>query len=201
MAFAASPAALMTTSSSPRLLSKRSSLASSESLFVVAAAHRTRALQRRLRPGRSGGLGCRCLFGLGVPELVVIAGVAALVFGPKNLPEIGRSIGKTVKSFQQVCCTQNWQLRLCSAKTGPSQNFLSVDEPVSPISILSDHDLINRLISNCLSLIVQAAKEFETELKKDPEDSSKSPPAESPKAVSSEDEKKELETSGTTDSS
>ncbi|THU45029.1 hypothetical protein C4D60_Mb02t13580 [Musa balbisiana] len=146
MAFAASSAALMTTSSSPRLLSRRSSLASSESLFL-AAVPRTRALQRRLRPGRSGGLGCRCLFGLGVPELVVIAGVAALVFGPKNLPEIGRSIGKTVKSFQQ------------------------------------------------------AAKEFETELKKDPEDSSKSLPAESPKAVSSEDEKKELETSGTKDSS
>lgn len=52
-----------------------------------------------------------------------------------------------------------------------------------------------------MSLIVQAAKEFETELKKDPEDSSKSLPAESPKAVSSEDEKKELETSGTKDSS
>ncbi|KAF7810505.1 sec-independent protein translocase protein TATA, chloroplastic [Senna tora] len=38
----------------------------------------------------------------GVPELVVIAGVAALVFGPKKLPEVGGSIGKTVKSFQQV---------------------------------------------------------------------------------------------------
>lgn len=37
-----------------------------------------------------------------MPELVVIAGVAALVFGPKKLPEVGRSIGKTVKSFQQV---------------------------------------------------------------------------------------------------
>lgn len=45
---------------------------------------------------------CNCLFGLGVPELVVIAGVVALVFGPKKLPEVGRSIGKTVKSFQQV---------------------------------------------------------------------------------------------------
>ncbi|KAK1265854.1 hypothetical protein QJS04_geneDACA021870 [Acorus gramineus] len=53
--------------------------------------------------GRRGsrGLDCRCLFGLGVPELVVIAGVVALVFGPKKLPEVGRSIGKTVKSFQQ----------------------------------------------------------------------------------------------------
>ncbi|KAF5191706.1 Sec-independent protein translocase protein tata protein, partial [Thalictrum thalictroides] len=55
---------------------------------------------RRNRAQR--GLTTRCLFGLGVPELAVIAGVVALVFGPKKLPEVGRSIGKTVKSFQQV---------------------------------------------------------------------------------------------------
>ncbi|RID76546.1 hypothetical protein BRARA_B03511, partial [Brassica rapa] len=50
---------------------------------------------------RRKSLTCNALFGLGVPEIAVIAGVAALLFGPKNLPEIGKSLGKTVKSFQQ----------------------------------------------------------------------------------------------------
>ncbi|MBA0590808.1 hypothetical protein Gorai_019500, partial [Gossypium raimondii] len=43
------------------------------------------------------GLTCNALYVLGPPELVVIAGAAAFVFGPKTLPEI-RSIGKNVMS-------------------------------------------------------------------------------------------------------
>jgi TatA/E family protein of Tat protein translocase len=53
--------------------------------------------------GPRRGLTVCGIFGLGVPELVVIAGVAAVLFGPKQLPELGKSLGKTVKSFQQVC--------------------------------------------------------------------------------------------------
>jgi len=42
------------------------------------------------------------LFGLGAPELAVVGGVAALLFGPSKLPEIGRSVGKSVRGFQSA---------------------------------------------------------------------------------------------------
>ena len=51
------------------------------------------------------------LFGLGLPEIVVIGGVAAVLFGPSKLPELGKSLGKTVKSFQEaakVRATRGW---------------------------------------------------------------------------------------------
>ena len=40
------------------------------------------------------------IFGVGIPEIAVIFVLALLIFGPKKLPELGRSIGKTLKSLQ-----------------------------------------------------------------------------------------------------
>ena len=41
------------------------------------------------------------MFGLGVPELVIIGVVAVLVFGPKKIPEIGGALGKTLRGFKE----------------------------------------------------------------------------------------------------
>jgi sec-independent protein translocase protein TatA len=42
------------------------------------------------------------IFGLGLPEMIVILVVAVLIFGPKKLPEIGRSMGKAIRGFQEA---------------------------------------------------------------------------------------------------
>ncbi len=41
------------------------------------------------------------MFGLHWPELVIVLVLAVVVFGPKRLPEIGGSLGKTIKSFRK----------------------------------------------------------------------------------------------------
>lgn len=42
------------------------------------------------------------VFGIGLPEMILILVVALLVFGPKKLPEIGRSLGKAIRGFQDA---------------------------------------------------------------------------------------------------
>ena len=42
------------------------------------------------------------IFGIGLPEMALIMMVALLVFGPKKLPEIGRSLGKAIKGIQDA---------------------------------------------------------------------------------------------------
>lgn len=42
------------------------------------------------------------LGGIGMWELALIGGLAMLIFGPSQLPKLGRSIGQTLKEFRQV---------------------------------------------------------------------------------------------------
>jgi TatA/E family protein of Tat protein translocase len=42
------------------------------------------------------------VFGIGVPELLVILAIALLVLGPKRLPEVARSLGKGIAEFRRA---------------------------------------------------------------------------------------------------
>ena len=41
------------------------------------------------------------VFGMGPLELMIILGIALLIFGPKNLPKLGKSLGQTVKNVRE----------------------------------------------------------------------------------------------------
>lgn len=44
----------------------------------------------------------RIMFGLGVGEVFIILVIAFLLFGPKQLSEMGRQVGKAVKGFRET---------------------------------------------------------------------------------------------------
>jgi sec-independent protein translocase protein TatA len=60
------------------------------------------------------------VFGIGMPELLVILVVALIVLGPKRLPEIARSLGKGMAEFRRA---SNEFTRTLSA---------SIEEPPQP---------------------------------------------------------------------
>ena len=42
------------------------------------------------------------MFGIGMPELLVILGLALIILGPKKLPEIARGLGKAMREFRRA---------------------------------------------------------------------------------------------------
>ncbi len=51
------------------------------------------------------------MFGLQPWHLIVILGVALLVFGPSRLPEIGQAIGKSIREFRDAATSAESSIR------------------------------------------------------------------------------------------
>jgi len=47
------------------------------------------------------------MFGIGTSELLIILGIAVLLFGARRLPEIGSGMGRAIKNFKSALTGQD----------------------------------------------------------------------------------------------
>jgi sec-independent protein translocase protein TatA len=72
-------------------------------------------------------------FGIGLPEMAVIAAIGLLVFGPKRLPELGKTLGKTLRGFQSA--SQEFEKEFRQAVTPePESSSAQAAVPVASMS-------------------------------------------------------------------
>jgi sec-independent protein translocase protein TatA len=75
------------------------------------------------------------IFGIGLPEMAVIAAIGLLVFGPKRLPELGRTLGRTLKGFQSASSNFEQEFRKAidsEADTVVTANSVAIKEAPAP---------------------------------------------------------------------
>jgi sec-independent protein translocase protein TatA len=62
------------------------------------------------------------MFGIGVPELIVILVIALVIFGPGKLPEIGSALGKGIRDFKKSFEGTDEELKKVERKPDTPEN-------------------------------------------------------------------------------
>jgi TatA/E family protein of Tat protein translocase len=70
------------------------------------------------------------MFGIGMPELLLILGLALIVLGPKKLPELARALGKGMAEFRRATDELKDEFKQMEREIDDSSSEVSKDEPL-----------------------------------------------------------------------
>jgi sec-independent protein translocase protein TatA len=74
---------------------------------------------------------------IGMPELIVILVIALMVFGPKRLPELGKSLGQTINEFKKGANALRDSVEAEIERDNQRQQSTSPAAPVPPLPPVS----------------------------------------------------------------
>ena len=86
------------------------------------------------------------MFGpIGMPELIVIMVLALIIFGPRKLPELGRSLGRSLNEFKKASNelkhTLDEEIRVEEQRTGDQQRAADAAARPAPAPVDVAEDL------------------------------------------------------------
>jgi sec-independent protein translocase protein TatA len=77
---------------------------------------------------------------IGMQEIIIIFILALIIFGPRKLPELGKTIGKGLAEFKKASneLKQTWEDEVRLDKEKESLSEIIKDTTINPSEILSD---------------------------------------------------------------
>ena len=83
------------------------------------------------------------MFGsIGMPELIIILVIALIIFGPRKLPELGKSLGRSLNEFKKASTdlqnTLEQEIKIEEQKENVAK--AKAEEATADAAIIKDHD-------------------------------------------------------------
>jgi len=79
---------------------------------------------------------------LGMQEIIIIFILALIIFGPRKLPELGKSLGKGLAEFKRASneLRQTWEEEVRMDKEKEAVSEILKDSSISPSEIFTDNN-------------------------------------------------------------
>jgi Tat protein translocase TatB subunit len=70
------------------------------------------------------------MFGIGMPEMLVILALALIIIGPKKLPDLAKSLGRTMREFKKATSEFKETIQLESELSDVKETFNNISDEV-----------------------------------------------------------------------